>query len=200
MSIIIPMLGKKFGQLKVLSLSHKDTKGRYFYKCFCDCGKQTIVRGSSLRSQNTKSCGCVKRGGRKPTHGMSNNPMYLRWKTMLSRCHNPKSTSYKDYGKRGVVVCKQWHTFENFLKDMGNPPYSGAELNRVDNNKGYSPENCCWATDKTQSRNRRNTRWIKYRGKTMSLAEWTDALGLSYKVIWLRMKRGKSFSQAIKPY
>ena len=88
------------------------------------------------------------------SHGMSTTKIYKRWRTMLSRCENPNCNTYQKYGAKGVTVCERWHKFENFYEDMGEPPFEGATLERVDGTIGYTPENVIWADYTTQNRNR----------------------------------------------
>lgn len=136
-------------------LTLKQEVGGYPRKflCECCCGNRVITRLGHLRNGHTKSCGrCLipeKQHG--TTHGMSNSSEYKIWRGMISRCSNPKTKCYKDYGGRGITVCNEWNSFENFLKDMGNRP-NGLTLHRVNNDRGYSADNCVWATDAVQNR------------------------------------------------
>ncbi len=130
------------------------------------------------------------------THGMSKTRIYSIWCSMRKRCENPKATYYDDYGGRGISVCERWLTFENFHADMGDPP-DGLTLDRTDNDKGYSPENCRWATRLDQSRNRRGRCSIAAFGKEMILAEWAQETGLKENTIRGRMRAGWSIERAL---
>lgn len=104
---------------------------------------------------NRDEKGRFKDGLHRRTHGMSQTRIYKRWNTMVMRCHNPNSTIYHKYGALGISVCDRWRTFENFYEDMGDPPFEGATLERLDSNNDYSPENVIWADYVTQNNNRR---------------------------------------------
>ena len=107
------------------------------------------------------------------THGMSRTRIYKVWTGMLNRCRNPKDSRYDQYGGRGVTVCEEWYKFENFYKDMGKCP-KGYHLDRMDNTRGYSPDNCRWVSVKQSCRNKRNTRLIAYKGKIKPISEWEE--------------------------
>ena len=154
------MIGQQFHNLKVIELAPKQSR-RKFYVCLCDCGNTSIVQGTRLRMGATKSCGC-RRGknliGAQITHGQNGTPTWNTWHTMRQRCLNPNATGYKNYGGRGITVCDRWqHSFENFLADMGERP-AGLGIDRIDNNAGYSPENCRWVTPKQNCQNRRTNK------------------------------------------
>jgi len=121
-------------------------------------------------------------------HGRSKTPLYRVWRAMRSRCENENVSAYPRYGGRGITICERWKKFENFLADMGSPP-RGYTLERVDNNKGYSPENCIWADLSTQSRNRRDRRPLTALGKTMLLCEWSEETGISVAALWARLEK-----------
>lgn len=129
-------------------------------------------------------------------HGMSKTKIYGIWRSMRSRCENPATAAYKDYGARGISVCERWKSFENFYEDMGERP-EGKSLDRIDNSKGYSPENCVWSTSKSQSRNRRGLRTATANGQTKSLGEWAEETGLSVSTLWNRLQLGWSDEDAI---
>ncbi len=159
--------------------------------CKCNCGQTTIVRGNSLGNGNTKSCGCLSREKtrkRLEKHGCSKTKIYDIWKAMIQRCVNPKAQAYKNYGGRGISVCKRWRKFENFLEDMGKQ-LPGQQIDRIDNNKSYCKSNCRWSTRKQQQRNKRNNRLITFRGQTKCLIEWSEKLGIDYQVIRIRLRQ-----------
>lgn len=114
------------------------------------------------------------------------SPTYKSWHSMLQRCNNPKCPEYSTYGGRGLSVCAEWHTFERFLADMGARP-PGMTLDRIDNNLGYGPQNCRWATRRTQQRNRRTNHMLTLNGKTLCLQAWAEKLGLKAHTLYYRI-------------
>lgn len=129
-------------------------------------------------------------------HGMSSTPIYRVWRSMRTRCENPSSVAFKNYGGRGITVCDRWRLFENFHSDMGDRP-PGHTIERVDNDKGYSPDNCIWATRKCQSRNRRNLHLLTVGSITKSMGEWSELTGISVSTIWNRLKLGWTDEEAV---
>jgi len=129
-------------------------------------------------------------------HGMARTRIYGIWRSMRTRCENPSCDAYQYYGARGIRVCERWQSFENFYEDMGERP-PGKSLERKDNDKGYSPDNCIWAGLKSQSRNRHGIRMMTANGETRSMGEWAEVTGLSVGAIWNRIKLGWSDGDAI---
>ena len=125
---------------------------------------------------------------------------YYAWTNMRSRCNNAKVKGYENYGGRGITVCERWSRFKNFMADMGvRPP--GMTLERKDNDKGYSPENCIWASRREQALNRRRTVWIEYEGIRLCAKDWAGRLGASLPNFRARAEtRGWDYVAAIKSY
>ncbi len=175
----VDMSGKVCGLLTVVDLSHfKNSLA--VWNCVCECGSLAKVKGSCLRSGNTKSCGCTRKinasaNARRAstTHGMHGSPTYDTWQSILARCNKSSHKSFQYYGGKGVKVCDEWRRFENFLRDMGVRPI-GTTIDRINSDGNYEPGNCQWATPKDQANNRSNNRWHSYLGETKTTAQWAE--------------------------
>jgi len=153
----LELSGQKFGMLTAIRPIGRGKHKEIIWLFQCDCGRLTEVIGSKVKCGATKSCGCLVHNNGVRTHGLSKTSTYRTWQSMRQRCQNPDDYAYKHYGSRGIKVCERWDKFENFLEDMGERP-KGLTIERIDNDKGYFPKNCKWATMKDQLRNRRNVR------------------------------------------
>jgi hypothetical protein len=184
MSKKINMIGKTFGKLSVIS-EDGYLGALLSFKCLCDCGKVATVRGTSLRSGNTTSCGCVHKkmvGNLNRRHGLNASTEYSIWQNMITRCTNANSNCFYRYGGRGISVSNEWRNFEKFYADMGKRP-NGMTLDRIDNNGSYSKDNCRWATLGEQARNTRRTKLVEYNGKTQCLKDWANEVGMAYNTL-----------------
>jgi hypothetical protein len=188
------LVGSRFGRWLVLELVSIAPR---IWRCVCDCGVIRVVAGSNLRSGGSTSCGCFRDEiamGRGRTHGHAGlgkaSRTYRLWASMLHRVRNKNNRSRAIYFDRGIGVCDRWLKFENFISDMGERPSPDHTIDRIDNDKGYSPENCRWATSKQQARNRRNNRFVEAFGERLTIAEWAERFGIKAHTIRGRLDDG----------
>ena len=156
--------------------------------CRCACGTVKTLQHASWLSGQTKSCGCLVKElhkARMTKHGQIESRTYQTWKSMRQRCFNKNNSNYWRYGGAGISVTPAWSTYETFLSDMGECP-DGMELDRIDNNQGYSKENCRWVTHRDNSRNRGCT--LIYKGKQMFHDEIAKNMGIGITTLWRRRK------------
>lgn len=179
---------RKFGKLTVLYDLHNNHTTHRYWLCVCDCGNLTEVMGSNLRKGHVKSCGCLVAETNKK-HGKRDTKLYLVWKGIKNRCYNSNTKRYRDYGGRGIAVCSEWKDdFQAFYDwSMSNGYKEGLSIDRIDNDKGYSPDNCRFVNYKIQGRNKRNNKNYTINGETHCLSEWCEILGLNYKRTWKRI-------------
>lgn len=208
MSVLINLIGKVSGRLIVLERHPENTKKKGSrWKCLCDpklggCGKTTIVSSWVIRHQTTRSCGCLlierNKTYRTITHGLSYSREYQVWKDIKKRCYNENDKYYADYGGRGITMCDEWKDdFAAFYRDMGPRPSSDYSIDRKDNDKGYSKDNCHWATRIEQANNMRKNIFYTYNGKSRTLAGWCREYELNYQTSYARLQSGWSIDQII---
>lgn len=213
------MSGKKFGKLTVikwLPIEERKSEYKYYpYLCLCDCGNYTQAKRDDLIKGNKLSCGCLhekyshseKRTALK--HGESNTKLYKIWAMIKGRCFNKNNKNYKDYGGRGITICQEWlgeHGFENF-RDWAmangydeNAKHGECTIDRVDNDKGYSPDNCRWADMKVQSRNRRNNKKYIYNGEALTLREISEKTNVPVSALAYAISKNKDIELYINYY
>jgi hypothetical protein len=145
--------GTQFGRLTVIGTPFKKAGQKHaWYPTECECGNDRHVRKDALLSGKTTSCGCHLRTFRRtfPDHNIEEHPLYITWRNMRRRCEDPADKSYRWYGARGINVCDRWHSFKNFVEDMGAPPSPEHTVDRINPDGHYEPSNCRWATMKEQ--------------------------------------------------
>ena len=200
------VIGKTYGLLTVLAeAERKGRDRRVLVRCGCESLNEKVVWLGDLRRGSTTSCGCLQKAiarvslkATSTTHGLSKHQLYATWASMIKRCQDSKDSSYIDYGGRGITVCERWQKFENFTADMQPSHRKDLSLDRKDNNKGYSPENCRWATYTEQARNTRRNILITFQGQTQCLAAWCEKLNLKYPTVYKRIVlMGKTPEQAL---
>lgn len=191
------LTGQKFGRLTAIEVDEGHPGKRTFWVCQCDCGNIKSVRSDSLQSGGIKSCGCLKREtdaanvSRNHKHKLSKTPLYNVWQGMKGRCYNENDPRFADWGGRGIQVCEEWrHDFMAFHDwALANGYREGLSIDRIDNDGDYRPDNCRWATQKQQSRNRRSNINITIGNSTRTLLEWCEIFGLNYNAVNMRYRR-----------
>ncbi len=181
------MKGMRFERLVVIERSGTQCQ-QALWLCVCDCKTEIKALGQNLRSGRTKSCGCL-RLETNTKHDQHRTSEYKIWVAMRQRCINPNQAAYENYGGRGISVCERWHDFTNFYVDMGKRPSTKYSVERIDNHKGYNPENCKWATRTEQSINqrlsKRNTSGHKGVDWDKRSAKWCSRVTIYGKTIHL---------------
>lgn len=192
--------GVQFGRLTVLHYKGRVGRNKYHWECRCACGKTHSCGASELRTERTRSCGCLnveRTRERFTTHNHTHSITYGSWESMRQRCLNKNHKHYQNYGGRGIVICERWESFANFLEDMGERPSRKFTLERTDNKKGYEPENCIWATRKVQQNNTRACVVVEFNGRQMTLAQWSEELGITNTALYHRHQRGWSIERML---
>ena len=197
MNRVHDLTGQRFGNLTVIGLDDKKQTRRTFWICECDCGNITSSRSDGLLSGAKKSCGCRKARvsaenvSKNHKHKQSGTRLYCIWQGMKARCYNPHDTRFDRYGGRGIKVCDEWKAdFQNFfLWALENGYSETLQIDRIDNDGDYCPDNCKWSTHQEQSRNRSTNVNITIGNSTKSLTEWCEIFQLDFKMIYSRYQR-----------
>lgn len=206
------IVGNTYNYLTVISFDHRKNDSGLYYKCKCKCGKEVVVYRQALLSGNTQSCGCKHKEDMSimaSTHRMSNTKFYKIYRGMLTRCTNPNTPSYENYGARNIKICDRWlESFENFKEDMYKSYLEhvsiygekNTTIDRIDVNKDYCLENCRWATIKEQNNNRRNTYYVLYNNEKLTISQLIDKYGdprITREIAYGRIASGWDILSAI---
>lgn len=197
---LIDLTGKTFGRLTVIERVESSNKNAK-WRCLCDCGKIVNVFGIDLKSGKTQSCGCLyseRLAERNYKHGLSNTKLMNIWRSMKDRCYNSKSRAFRIYGAEGKTVCEEWQEFKPFYDwAMSHGYRDELTIERIDGTKGYSPENCCWATRQEQANNIRTNHLLTYNAETHTIAEWARLKNIPYSALRMRLYRGWNIEKAL---
>ena len=201
----IDISGVRFGRLIALEDIGQARNGRgRLWLCLCDCGEFTNVPACYLRSGNTTSCGCAQREAAAmscvslATHGLTGHRISTIHRSMILRCDDPSSVSYQYYGAVGIKVCHDWYDLRNFADwAFANGYDAHLTIDRIDNDDGYSPENCRWATYKDQANNRTGNFVVNFNGDSRTVAQWSDETGIGVSTILYRLHAGWDVATAL---
>lgn len=188
--------GRRFGRLVVVGPHPERTSYKMIrWICKCDCGNEKLITTANI-GNNTNSCGCLRN-----TQGAHSNKhrLWAVFASMHSRCEKTYDASYENYGGRGIKVCRRWKSFRRFLEDMESSYREGLSIDRIDNDKGYRPSNCRWATQKQQTRNRRCSIIIETPWGRMNVAEAAERIGMKRERLKTRVKLGWTMEQLFDP-
>ena len=175
------LVGQRFGSLVALSICMTGKGHKTLWHCECDCGRHHVAYATHLMRGLIATCG---------SHGYKDKSGLGSWEAMRDRCTRPTHPHYARYGGRGISVCQEWlQSYEQFIADMGTKP-DGMTLDRIDNDKGYEPGNCRWATPFEQSNNRGNNRFVEYQGARMTISQYAVARNICYNTAYSRAVRG----------
>ena len=209
MAVFKDLTGKNFGRLEVLKLSREVKSGKRYRKywlCKCECGNEKEIRTDSLTSGSVKSCGCLKEEQNKVnliknhSHKQSGKRLYYIWQGMKQRCFDVNNDRYLRYGGRGITVCEEWLTSNNFFNwALLNGYEENLTIDRIDNDGNYEPSNCKWSTIKEQCNNRSTNILVEYEGKEVTLKKLSEMLNISYGCLNARYRKGKRGNELIKP-
>lgn len=194
--------GKVFGRLTVTSEFTRRSKQTYWL-CRCECGTEKLIYSGSLKRGITTSCGCYQRevtaqvGAATKRHGLHGHPLYNLFMKLRDRCENPNNPAYKNYGGRGIA-CLFFGPVEFIEWAEANGYRAGLSIDRIDNDGPYSPENCRWASSKQQCRNTRRNRIVEHGGEALCVAEWAERQNLTLNAVYGRVRKGRTFEQALE--
>lgn len=206
MGAFYDITGNKYGRLIVIKRVQNTLKSTTRWLCKCDCGKLHEVNKNMLVNGSTESCGCYAKelivgNTYRETHNQSRTRLYHIWQGMKQRCYDKNTPEYHWYGGNGVTVCDDWMRFEGFYEWSNRHGYdSKLTIDRINNYKGYSPENCKWSTIKEQNRNKRYNRIIELNGVEKCMGQWCEELNIPMSTVFNRLRRGWSDKQTLNTH
>ena len=185
---LIDLIGKRFGKLTVIKRVKRIDSKHVYWLCKCDCGKETMVRSQHLREGKINSCGCLV--GEK--HSMRYTRLYRIYTNIKTRCYNEKSPNYSNYGGKGIKMCNEWeYSFTSFKTwSFANGYNDNLTIDRIDNNKGYFPENCRWVDKFVQANNKNNNIYYQFHGIKHTIGEWSRIIPINKKAVYRRLEKG----------
>ena len=195
------LTGKKFGRLIVIKLHNREKNAKWL--CRCECGNEKIVSQGNLITNHIQSCGCLFKEVHKignPKHNLYYTRIYKIWKGMKDRCYLITNQAYERYGGRGITICDEWkNNVENFYNwSMENGYEENLTIDRIDNNKGYSPDNCRWATRLEQQNNTRKNIYYEYNGEKLTLSQLSRKYKIAIPTLYKRLKKFDNVKKAIE--
>lgn len=192
-------IGQAIDQITIIEKLRINNRTKY--KCVCSCGKECLKESNQLSLSNCRCVDCGNKSSglkRRKTFEYQGTSEYRTWSNMKNRCTNPNYELYHRYGGRGITICDEWlNDFEIFLKDMGKKPSKDYSIDRINNDLGYSKENCRWATKTEQANNTKNVLIIEINGVFKPLSYWCDEFKLNRATILKRISNGMSPQEAI---
>lgn len=188
--------GERYGRLIAIKFAERDKNGNPKWLFKCDCGNQKVIYAKSVTLGNSRSCGCYKREYNKSHHNYKHNSCYTRlyriWVHMKERCFQQNCSAYKDYGARGISICKDWLEFENFKRWANENGYSERlTIDRINNDGNYEPSNCRWVDWYVQANNKRNNVVISAFGESHTVSEWSRIKNINFGTLYSRLYRNK---------
>lgn len=202
---LVPTIGERYGKLTITEVLEQNAIRRWLVNCTCACGNKTVnMLYANLRSGNTTSCGCVQRArtsAASKKHGETGTPLWKTWTSMRQRCADRRTNEWNRYGGRGIQVCEEWWNsfipFRDWALASGYEP--GLTIDRIDNDGDYTPNNCRWATQTQQARNRSSNVFVEFAGERKTIADWAEdpRSKVSSSVLGARLRRGWDFEVAL---
>lgn len=196
------LTGMKFGRLTVIKRTESDKHGHAKFLCKCECKNECVVSGDNLKRNHTISCGCYREERTiqaRTIHGKTNTRLYRIYTGMKTRCYDVNNKNYKNYGARGITICKEW--LENFMSfynwAMLNGYHDDLSIDRINVNGNYEPSNCRWATREEQANNTTKNHHIEYDGEIKTLEKWSETVGINKSLIYRRLENGWGVEKAL---